>query len=112
MGNVTVTGFDEFSKTLDNISKEVETLSNQKTIPFEDVLSKSFMSKNTQYADFDEFLNAGGFSVNSQEEFDSINESELDSFVSENTKFSDFQEMIDTAGHEYFSKRFEALGFK
>lgn len=112
IGNANFTGLKEFSNALENISKEITDQSNKKSILFDEVLTKSFMSKNTPYTDFDDFLESGGFSVNSQEEFDSINENELDAFVSANTKFSGFQEMIDTAGHEYFSKRFEKLGFK
>ncbi|MBU4439016.1 MAG: hypothetical protein KJ779_05550 [Firmicutes bacterium] len=112
MGNVKVKGLKEFSKALEGISKEVEGLSKQKTILFDDLFTKSFMSKNTPFADFDEFIADSGFSASTQEEFDSIDETELDSFVSEKTKFSGFQEMIDSAGEEYLKKRFEKLGFK
>lgn len=111
MSNVKVTGLAEFSKTLENISKEVEYLSKQKSIPFDDVITKSFITENTPYSDFDEFLKGGGFSINSQDDFDSIDQSEFDSFVSSITKFSGFQEMIDFAGREYYKKHFENLCF-
>lgn len=112
MSNVKVTDLPELSKTLENISKEVEYLSKQKSIAFEDVITKSFMTENTPFNDFEEFLKGGGFSINSQEEYDSIDQSEFDSFVSSITKFSGLQEMIDFAGREYLKKRFEKLCFK
>lgn len=111
MSNVKVTGLAELSKALGNISKEVECLSKQKSIPFDDVITNTFMTENTPYTDFEEFLKGGGFSINSQEDFDSIDQSEFDSFISSITKFSGFQEMIDFAGREYFKKRFEKVCF-
>ncbi|PKM74781.1 MAG: hypothetical protein CVU92_04725 [Firmicutes bacterium HGW-Firmicutes-17] len=112
MSNVKVTVLTELCKTLENISKEVECLSKQQSIPFDDVITNTFMTENTPYNDFDEFLKGGGFSINSQNDFDSIDQSEFDSFVSSVTNFSGFQEMIDFAGRKYFENRFKNLGFK
>lgn len=112
MANIKVTGLKEFQKSLNDLSKSVKDLSKEKTAPMEDILTNSFMSKNTPYADFNEFIKASGFQVKSQKDFDSIDEKELNSFVAANTKFSSFQEMINSAGQKYFKKRLEKAGLK
>jgi|EPASupsiteSAE347_1022098.scaffolds.fasta_scaffold02628_12 hypothetical protein len=109
MSNVDFKNFKDFTKALE---KEVTDLSKQDQVPVEDILTASFISKNTPYTDLGEFLEAGGFSVSTQEEFESIDDSEINAFVSDKTRFSNFQEMVDTAGQEYVENRFKKLGFK
>lgn len=109
MSNVEFNGFNDFTRALE---KEIYDLSSQNQIPVSDILSDSFISKNTPYSDFDEFLDAGGFSISTQEEFESINDFEINTFVSDKTRFSSFQEMVDAAGREYVVNRFKKLGFK
>lgn len=109
MANVEFKDFSDFAKAFE---KEVNDLSSRDQISVDEILTKSFISKNTPYSDFNEFLEAGGFSVNTQEDFDSIDESKLSAFVTEKTRFSNFQEMIDTAGQEFLEGRFRKLGFK
>lgn len=109
MSNVEFNGFDDFTKALE---QEIYDLSSQDQIPVSDILSDSFISKNTPYSDFGEFLDAGGFSVSTQEEFESIDDLEINAFVSDKTRFSSFQEMVDVAGREYVINRFKKIGFK
>lgn len=109
MGNVDFKNFKDFTKYLE---KEIYDFLRQDQIPVSDILTDSFISKNSLYSDFSEFLDAGGFSVSTQEEFESIDNSEINAFVSEKTRFSNFQEMVDAAGKEYVVNHFKKLGCK
>ncbi len=106
--NIKMEGFTELQKELDKMQKAAENLDNAQ-IPIDDLLTNSFMKKYSNFSNFDEFLEAGNFVVNSQEDFEAIPENEMDSHVSKTTKFSSWDDMLGTAGEEYALKR---LGFK
>ena len=106
--NIKMEGFAKLQKELDKMQKAAENLDNAQ-IPIDDLLTNSFMKKYSNFSNFDEFLEAGNFVVNSQEDFEAIPENEMDSHVSKTTKFSSWDDMLGTAGEEYALKR---LGFK
>ena len=106
--NIKMEGFTELQKELDKMQKAAENLDNAQ-IPIDDLLTNSFMKKYSNFSNFDEFLEAGNFVVNSQEDFEAIPENEMDSHVSKTTKFSSWDDMLGTAGEEYALKR---IGFK
>lgn len=102
MAKATIESSGDFIEDLNALSQEM-------TVPMLDILSNEFMAQNTPFKSLEELMVAGGFDVNSNEEFDLIDEAALNSFVSSNTKFSSFQEMSSIAGEEYFEKRFSEL---
>lgn len=102
-------GFDELQKNLNNMQKAAKELENTKTVALDDLFVSSFMQKYTNFSNFDEFLKAGNFIVNSTEDFKAISDFEMDTHVSETTKFSSWQDMIDEAKSEYIARK---LGFK
>lgn len=104
---VTMTGFKELENKLNQMQKSAEELDGS-TVALNDLFTKSFMNKYTNYSSFDELLESGNFIVNSQEDFDNIPDSELDLHISQNTKFNTFQDMLDEAGADYALKQ---LGF-
>ena len=61
----------------------------------------TFMEKHTNYNDIDSFFEAGGFNVETNEEFEQIPESKLDSFVSANSEFNTWDEMLSLATDIY-----------
>ena len=101
MSSMKVKGLDGLQSSLKGLVENAENLSKEKSIPIDKILTKSFISKNTPYSDFNEFMKESGFTAKTQEDFDAIDNSKLDSFVSTNTKFSSFQEMINVAGEKY-----------
>ncbi len=103
-----VTGFDELQKYFNQMGKAAKKLQGQKTISFDELFTFSFMTKYTQYESFDEFLKAGGFEVNSQEDFEAIPDADMDTYVSKMTSFRSWQNMLDKATEQYISKK---LGF-
>ncbi len=96
-----ITGFDEFGKHLNKMQKGLEELGNTNYIPFNELITDSFVRKNTNYSSVDELIEKSGFQIETQEDFDNVPEENWNKFISENSKFKTFQGMIDSAGEEY-----------
>lgn len=90
------------------MEQSAKELNGQHEVAFSDLFAESFMNEYTNFSTFDEFLTAGNFTVNSQEDFEAIPDNDMDNHVSETTKFSSWQEMLNKAGEEYTLKK---LGF-
>lgn len=101
-------GFDNLQKELRELEQKSQELNDTQEISLYELFDNSFMIQYTKFNSFDEFLKAGNFNVESNEDFEAIPENELDQHVANNSNFEDWQDMLDTAGTEYFSKQ---LGF-
>lgn len=66
------------------------------------------MEENTHYSPFGDLLEAGGFHADTNEEFDSIPESELDAHIARTTKFDSWESMLEEATDQYVTRK---LGF-
>ena len=104
-----IKGFDKLQKQLKDMEKAAKELQNTKTVAFDDLFISPFMRKYTKFSSFDEFLKAGDFTVNSQEDFEAIPDAKMDAHVSKTTKFSSWQSMLNKAGEEYAARK---LGLK
>lgn len=104
----TIQGLDEFQKHLERIEEAANELDGTHSVSITELFTRSFMKEYTNFTDFNEFLVAGNFIVNSQEDFDAIPDDELDLHVGKTTKFSSWQDMLDKAGEEYILNE---LGF-
>lgn len=98
-------GLDELINKLDKTAKAAQELDGEHEVSFEELFTKSFMRKYTDFSTFDEFLEAGNFTVNSQEDFENIPDADLDAHVSKTTKFSSWEDMFDEAGEVYTIKK-------
>lgn len=102
-----IKGLKEFQKKLDNMAKEAKKLDGS-TVSFDVLFNKTFMRKYTSFTTFDELLDAGGFIVNSQEDFEAIPDDEFDKHIMSNTKFKSWEAMLNEASSLYAAKK---LGF-
>jgi len=91
---------------LKKLQKNVDKLSKQKNVPLYQLFTQSFISKNTNFSNLDEFFNA--CNIHSNEDLEAISDAEIDKFVIQNTKFQSWQEMLDTSVAEYYKNE---LGF-
>lgn len=99
--NIDLSGLEKFKKEL---NQKVQNF-NSKPKTFADVFDSSFMNTYTKFSSIDDFFNNGGFSINSKEDLENINESDLDKYVSNNSTFSSWNEMQKTASVEYAKKQ-------
>jgi len=92
-----LSGLENFQK---DINKKVQNF-NSKPKTFADIFDSSFMTTYTNCSDIDNFFNNGGFSINSKEDLENINETDLDKYVADNTSFKTWNEMYKTAATLY-----------
>ena len=95
---MSVNGFDDLSKRLNELSKNVEELGNTESASLTEILTPEFIDQNTNFSTAEELFEASGFDVASQEAFEAIPENELDAFVESTTNFSSWREMLNAAG--------------
>ena len=108
MSSFKITGFDKLEKQLRQMEKGAKELSQTKRISFEELFPASFMQKYTSFSSMDELLDAGGFKVESQEDFEAIPDIEFDKHIAANTRFKSWEDMLDEATSQYAAKK---LGF-
>ncbi len=93
---VDFSGFDKVRKKLDDLrSMEVS---------FGELFNPTFMQQNTQFASLEDFFKAGGFEVNSKEDFEAIPDEVFDEHVAKATKFDSWESMYKQAGLEHMAK--------
>lgn len=101
-------GFDKLQNRLKQMEKAAKELEKGESVPLLVLFSPEFMIDYTQFSSFEEFLSAGGFEVNSQEDFESIPDEVMDAHVANTTEFDSWEEMFSKAGEQYIAKK---LGF-
>jgi len=101
-------GFDEFGKKLKKMQKAAEEMEGTHEVPMDELLSDSFVQKNTKYQSADEMFEKSGFKIDSPEEFAAIPDAEWDVFIRGNTKFPNWEEMLGEASADYSSRK---MGF-
>ena len=90
-------GFDELDLPIDGLQSELDELVADPFVPFEQLFPTSFMQEHSPFSTFDELLDAGGFIVQSQEDFDAIPIAELDKHIALTTNFDNWTDMFDQA---------------
>lgn len=105
---IKTTGLDELINHLNDLQENLTELENTTSVSFGELFIPEFMQKYTSFNSFDDLLTAGGFEVNSQEDFKAIPDDVFDEHIAKHTNFSSWDEMLGTAGTEYASRK---LGF-
>ena len=106
--SIKIKGLDKLEKQLKQMQKGAKELSRTKQVSFSELFTTSFMKKYTSFSSMDELLNAGGFKVESQEDFEAIPDTELDRPIAATTKFKNWKDMLNEATTQYAAKK---LGF-
>lgn len=106
--NLEVSGFDELEDRLKEITKAAKELDGTHQVPIDELFDNRFMRKYTKFSSFSDFLEAGGWNVNSQEDFDAIPDYEFNAYIKKVTNFDDLNDMQAKAVEAYATKK---LGF-
>jgi len=99
MSNV-YNNFDDLAKDL---KKKAEDASGP--VSFEVLFNEDFMKKYTNFSSFEELLSAGGFEVDSVEDFEAIPDDKFDEHISKTTKFKSWEDMQAEAGTIYMANK-------
>lgn len=73
------------------------------SIPLSSLFTDDFIAKYTNFKSFNEFLNNGNYSMNSQEDLQKINPLEFDQYISDNTQFDSWTEMYKASGNYFIN---------
>jgi hypothetical protein len=96
--SIKVTGLDEFQKKLNDLKNKVESISGERSIPLNELLTPDFLAACSTFSSAEELFERSGFKVESQEDFAAIPDEPWDEFIRVNTSYFNWQEMLQAAG--------------
>ncbi|MDQ9095522.1 hypothetical protein [Bacillus licheniformis] len=101
-------GFKEFDRKHKKMQQKASELEKGQELQLNELFTDSFMKKNTKFSSLDEMLDKSPFTIETQQDFESIPDDLWDDFVRENSKFFNWEEMQQEAANIYVAKQ---LGF-
>nr|DAD80039.1 MAG TPA: hypothetical protein [Siphoviridae sp. cti6f5] len=93
--------FEKLSKKLSKLTDNAKELEKTSSIPFEDLLTSTFLKKYTSLDSLELFIKDSPFTDINFSNFENINELELDNYVRTISSFSTWSDFIKTACSEY-----------
>lgn len=105
---IKIEGLDKLKNELKSLEKNAKRLHGSNDVSFDELFSSKFMSSYTNHSNFEALLEAGGYSVETQEDFEAIPEDDWDSHIREHTRFETWLDMQQKAAEEWITKQ---LGF-
>lgn len=105
MSSFKITGLDKLERQLKQMEKGARELGKTKHVSFGELFPASFMRKYTSFSSMDELLDAGGFKVESQEDFEAIPDTAFDKHIAANTRFRSWEDMLGEATSQYATKK-------
>lgn len=109
---IDISGFENLKQDIEKLGKKAKKLHGTNKVPFDELFPTRFLTRYTDFQDLEDMedkLEESGFSVETDEDFDSIPEDKLDNFINEHTKFPNWEEMLGTASKKWIEKE---LGFQ
>lgn len=103
-----IRGLNEVKRKLDRLSKNTQALSGSHDIPASELFPPTFMRLYTKVPSFEALFEAGGFKVESQDDFEGIPDAEWENVIRSYTSFSSWHEMQEKAAEEYFMRMLKA----
>lgn len=100
-----ITGLKEFQKQLENLERKTEALNREHEVSFAELFTASFMVRNTNFDSMEALIEAGGFNVETADDFEAIPDQERDEHLAKTTRFANWQEMMDEASSEWVKKQ-------
>ena len=96
-----IKGLDKLGKQLKTLEKNARKLQGTHNIEFSILFNERFMHKNTNFDNIYDFFENAGLKIKSQEDFEELEEIELNRAVIGFTNFDSWQDMLDKAVLEY-----------
>ena len=100
-----IRGLDEAMRQLKRLEDNTRALSGSHDIRSSEFFPPTFMRQYTKVASFDALLEASGFKVESQADFEAISSAEWENVIRSQTSFSSWRQMQEKAGEEYAKKK-------
>ncbi|RIJ65503.1 hypothetical protein [Rummeliibacillus sp. POC4] len=101
-----IDGFDELSAELNNLQKNAEELSGTNEIPLEGLLTDEFLTQNSTFTSYDQFIKGEIFTKYAS--LEEIPDSEIDQYITSNSQYASWEDFLGNATEEFVAK---SLGF-
>ncbi|MBK5446053.1 hypothetical protein [Peribacillus sp. TH24] len=105
-----ISGLGDLQKQLEKIQKEIENAINGEA-RLDEIFTDDFMKQNTKCNSIEEFFVNSPFTVKTIEDYNKLDEHELDIYTKENTDYKDWKEFSGTATNFYAKKILKEKGF-
>ncbi|MCS4159437.1 hypothetical protein [Salinibacter ruber] len=105
--DIEIEGLDELENYFEQLEEKAKELEGENKVPFSELFDTSFMSEHTPHTDFVAFLEAGGFEVETQEDFEAIPEAELNEHIRETTELESWEEMQAAATEAWVAEQMD-----
>lgn len=96
-------GIEKFQKKLHRMAENARALDGKHKVPLSELFTPAFMQKHTRVASFEALLEAGGFHVESAQDFAAIPDDKWEEVVRSHTGFASWLEMQEEAGAEWMA---------
>lgn len=103
--DVETNGFDELQDELNEMKETAQKLDGENEINFGELFNDSFMQDNTDFESIEAFFEKSPWTIENENDFDAIPESDLDDYVDEHTVFDDWEAMLGQAGENWVAKQ-------
>lgn len=100
-----IRGLDDAMRQLRRLEDNTHALSGRHDIRSSEFFPPAFMTQYTKVASFDALLEASGFKVESQADFEAIPDAEWEKAIQAHTSFSSWRQMQEKAGVEYAERK-------
>lgn len=105
MIRTTTSGFDGFQKRLKQMADGIEQAKGRHEVPLSELFHPGFMRRHSRHGSIQELFDAGGFKVESMDDFAAIPDAEWEREIRSSTDFADWKAMQEAAAAEWFHKR-------
>jgi hypothetical protein len=100
--SVQIEGFEALAEQMDDLSASLDV---DQDIPMEELFTDGFMATNTEFDSISDFFEESPWTIESEEDFQSIDEDEFDRYVDKHTGFSSWEAMLSAAAREWLTRQ-------
>jgi hypothetical protein len=100
-----IRGLDEAMRKLERLQRNTEQLDGPHDVSTSELFTPEFMQRYTKVTSWHALVEAAGFKIESQADFEAIPEAQWETVIRLHTQFSSLREMTERAGAEYFNKK-------
>ncbi|MEK6300903.1 MAG: hypothetical protein AABO41_09300 [Acidobacteriota bacterium] len=105
---VEMKGLEETKRKLEDLQRRAKELHGRRSVSFSELFPPQFIKKHTDFDSFESLVDASGFKVETQRDFEAISDKDWDAFIKAHSQFANWKEMLNTAGREYMVRK---MGF-
>ncbi|WP_338214704.1 hypothetical protein [Lacticaseibacillus salsurivasis] len=103
---VKIKGAKELERKLERMAQNAKELEGMRSVPFDELFTRSFMSQNSKSLSIESFL--GDLGITDQASLRAFPEDKLDEKVKADTSFNNWQEMLNAASSAYVKRQLDS----